>query len=61
MARKGKAEIGITVKVGRIPLAEKQKRKLRMAVKAVVSIMDAHDLETVDLPEGRTRYQRIRN
>jgi O-acetyl-ADP-ribose deacetylase (regulator of RNase III) len=58
MARKGQAEIGITVKVGKLTPAEKT--KLRKALKAVVSIMDAHDLKTLTLPGVATRYHRIR-
>jgi hypothetical protein len=59
MARKGKAEIGITVKVERLTAADRG--KLRKALRTVVSIMDAHDLKTWTLPGGGgTKYKRIR-
>jgi hypothetical protein len=55
MARETRARI--TVKAPR--LTRKEKEKLRKALRAAISIMDAHDLKTVTL-DGQIQLERHR-
>jgi hypothetical protein len=59
MARTKKAQVGITVKATR--LTQTELNKLKRALRAVVSVLDAHDVHTVALPGGyRINYKRAR-
>jgi hypothetical protein len=58
MVRRKKTQVGVTVKP---TLTKEEKDKLRKAIKGVNSILDAHNLDTYDLPGGvRINYKRAR-